>query len=131
MTSITPIKKKKVSWNKSFRNPDSPYLEPSVNAYDGGQNVGVNPSRISLRDLKELGCPQKPLLAIRANCLECCGDSPSEARKCTATGCNLWPYRFGKNPFHASANKVKPVTAATVLASDPKSIADSKEALNE
>src|SRR5260370_37092818 len=31
----------------------------------------------------------------------CSGGSESEARKCTAIGCALWPYRMGWNPFRA------------------------------
>ena len=29
------------------------------------------------------------------------GGSESEARKCTAIGCALWPYRMASNPFRA------------------------------
>lgn len=58
--------------------------------------------------------------AIRAHCVECCGGSYAEANKCTATGCTLWPYRMGKNPFHAKAKTRKPATAATVRALNPK-----------
>lgn len=45
--------------------------------------------------------PQKvlrPLKAIRAKCLECCGNSSNEVKLCTAPECPLWPYRFGKRP---------------------------------
>lgn len=40
------------------------------------------------------------LKVIRAKCLDCCGDQPSEIRLCQASDCSLWPYRMGKNPFH-------------------------------
>ena len=33
--------------------------------------------------------------AIRAQCLECCGDSFAEVRNCTAIGCALWAFRLG------------------------------------
>jgi hypothetical protein len=36
---------------------------------------------------------------IRAKCIDCSGGSESEARKCTAIGCALWPYRMASNPF--------------------------------
>lgn len=40
-----------------------------------------------------------PLKAIRAKCLDCCGDSPTEVRECRSEKtCALWPYRFGTNP---------------------------------
>lgn len=42
-----------------------------------------------------------PLQAIRAHCLECCADSPKEARECHLTGCHLWNFRLGHNPRRA------------------------------
>lgn len=41
-----------------------------------------------------------PVKAIRAFCLECCGDSPTEVKYCTSARCPLKPFRFGRNPFH-------------------------------
>jgi hypothetical protein len=40
-----------------------------------------------------------PLKAIRQKCRDCSGGSASEARQCNVIDCDLWPYRFGKNPF--------------------------------
>lgn len=42
--------------------------------------------------------PLRPLKAIRAKCLDCCGDIPSEVRNCPVTDCTLYPYRLGKRP---------------------------------
>lgn len=42
--------------------------------------------------------PTSPAKAIRAYCLECCLESPTEVKLCTAEECPLWPFRFGKNP---------------------------------
>ncbi len=40
-----------------------------------------------------------PLRAIRAFCLECVGDSPSEVEACPSVRtCPLWPYRKGHSP---------------------------------
>ena len=39
------------------------------------------------------------LKAIRAKCLDCCGNMPSEVRECHISRCALHPYRMGKNPF--------------------------------
>lgn len=40
-----------------------------------------------------------PIKAIRAKCLDwCCGNS-NEVKLCTCTGCALYPYREGHNPF--------------------------------
>lgn len=40
-----------------------------------------------------------PLRAIRANCLQCRGSS-HEVKLCPIEDCPLFPFRFGKNPFH-------------------------------
>lgn len=39
------------------------------------------------------------LKAIRAKCLDCCGEMPSVVRECEITACALHPYRMGSNPF--------------------------------
>lgn len=39
-----------------------------------------------------------PLKAIRAKCLDCMCDQPSEVRICPSEACPLWPYRMGHNP---------------------------------
>jgi hypothetical protein len=44
---------------------------------------------------------KNPLEAIRARCLDCCCDQPSEVRKCVAIDCPSWPFRVGTNPFRA------------------------------
>jgi hypothetical protein len=38
-----------------------------------------------------------PLKAIRKHCIDCCGETALEVRLCPATGCNLYPFRFGKD----------------------------------
>ena len=40
----------------------------------------------------------KVLQAIRSKCLDCCCGSRSEVARCYLQGCNLHPYRFGKDP---------------------------------
>lgn len=40
-----------------------------------------------------------PMKAIRAKCLDCCGDNAQEVRLCTAPNCALYPFRLGKNPY--------------------------------
>lgn len=42
---------------------------------------------------------KSPLKAIRAHCLECVGGSYREVKLCPCTKCELYPFRFGKNPF--------------------------------
>ena len=39
-----------------------------------------------------------PLKAIRANCLDCMCDQPSEVRLCPCENCPLYLYRMGHNP---------------------------------
>ncbi|MCP4976778.1 MAG: hypothetical protein GY931_11505 [Maribacter sp.] len=38
-----------------------------------------------------------PLKAIRYQCLECMGFSPSQVVDCTSPLCSLFPYRLGKD----------------------------------
>ena len=39
-----------------------------------------------------------PLKAIRAKCLDCCGEQAKEVKLCPSSDCPLHPFRFGKNP---------------------------------
>lgn len=41
-----------------------------------------------------------PVKAIRAYCIGCVGSS-YEVKNCPAEECELWNFRFGKNPFRA------------------------------
>lgn len=34
--------------------------------------------------------------AIRAKCIDCCGDDSYEVRKCNSYDCPLWLYRMGR-----------------------------------
>jgi hypothetical protein len=81
----------------------SRYLEPSPILADGGAQVGKLPGSIPLHDLRDLGHPESPIKAIRAKCLDCSGGNDAEVRKCVATGCALWPFRMGVNPFYGRA----------------------------
>jgi len=79
------------------------YLEASPYEIDGGNLIGKKPRDVPKGKLVELGHPASPIRAIRAKCIDCCGGSESEVRKCTCTVCPLWPMRMGRNPFHAKA----------------------------
>jgi hypothetical protein len=71
---------------------------------DGGQRIGRNPRSVKAQEWVAAGISRSPLLkVIRAKCLDCCCYVESEVRKCTATGCALWPYRMRKNPFRTAA----------------------------
>ena len=105
MSNSTLSEQEKASWKKSFRNPDNPYVERSPYDTDRGNLIGIDPSRISKQDLLDLGHARSPLKSIRAKCLDCCGGSESEVRKCTALHCPSWSFRMGRNVFHAKAKR--------------------------
>lgn len=42
-----------------------------------------------------------PVKAIRAYCLNCCLENANEVAQCAASGCELWEFRMGKNPYRA------------------------------
>lgn len=46
-----------------------------------------------------------PIKAIRAHCLECSAGSSDEVRHCPVENCALYPFRFGRNPFHARSRE--------------------------
>ncbi len=67
-----------------------------------------------------------PVKAIRAKCLDCCCWQLKEVRLCEATGCPIFPYRFGKNPNRAGIGHSKGVcstkTATQVPVSDDRMV---------
>jgi len=67
---------------------------------EDGHAVGKDPRTLSPAELNEAGLFDAPLtLVIREKCLDCCGGSSDEVKKCTAISCSLWAYRTKKNPF--------------------------------
>ena len=67
-----------------------------------GLAIGRDPRKMGPDELRELGhMPMAPAAAIRAHCLDCCGGSSDEVRKCTAVRCPSWPFRLGANPWRA------------------------------
>ena len=42
---------------------------------------------------------KNPVKAIRAFCLGCAGGNANEVKLCPAEDCELYPFRFGKNPY--------------------------------
>jgi hypothetical protein len=62
--------------------------------------IGRDPRRMSAAELTGLGHAKLPLLrVIRINCIECCGGSEAEVRRCRMFWCPFWPYRMATNPF--------------------------------
>jgi len=41
---------------------------------------------------------KNPVKAIRKHCLDCLGNSPTAVEECTNESCELYDFRFGKNP---------------------------------
>src|SRR5258708_28311280 len=66
-----------------------------------GSTEGKHPRDADVDVVREIHEPAPLLRVLRAKCIDCCGGSESEARKCTAIGCALWPYRMATNPFRA------------------------------
>jgi hypothetical protein len=64
-----------------------------------GSTEGRHPRDADVDVMREIHDPAPLLRVIRAKCIDCSGGSESEARRCTAIGCALWPYRMGWNPF--------------------------------
>lgn len=56
-----------------------------------------------------------PLKAIRAKCLECSGGSSNEVKNCNVSLCELYSFRFGKNPFRAKRVMTPEQKTAAIL----------------
>jgi hypothetical protein len=81
------------------RGMTSPLLHPSPYEADAGELIGRDPRDVSADEYREhLPDAQVGLRAIRAKCLDCCGQFSSEVRKCVLTSCALWPLRMGVVP---------------------------------
>ena len=76
------------------------FLQPSPYEGDRGEKIGIDPRKFPVSELRELGHPESYPKIIRAKCLDCVGEQPSEVRKCVCVDCPLWPVRMGVNPFH-------------------------------
>jgi hypothetical protein len=95
---------------RSIKSDD--YLVSSPILEDGGHQIGRLPRDISVDVLRAIGGPESPMKAIRAKCIDCSGGNPTEARKCVAFGCTLWPFRMGRNPFWGKADNADDGEAA-------------------
>lgn len=74
-------------------------LSASPYEADGGNLIGRDPRELTAAEWEASGLDLPVgFRAIRAKCLDCCGDIASEVRKCVSTGCSLWPLRMGGMP---------------------------------
>lgn len=69
-----------------------------------GGLVGRDIRKMSQEELSSAGIERTSRGdAMRAKCIDCCGGSPTEVRRCTSVSCPLWPFRFGTDPFRQKA----------------------------
>jgi len=52
-----------------------------------------------------------PLRAIRQKCIACMGGSPKDVAECVSVDCELFRYRFGKNPSRAARSEKQVLSA--------------------
>ena len=57
---------------------------------------------------RNLPTPETLLTAIRARCLDCCGNSRLEVGRCKTASCPLHPYRCGNAAYTEQAQQVLP-----------------------
>src|SRR5712671_5322915 len=91
-----------INRNTCPQSPESARYRKLVIRNPDGSTEGRNPREADVVEVLREFHDAVPLLrVIRAKCIDCSGGSESEARKCTAIGCALWPYRMASNPFRA------------------------------
>lgn len=90
--------------------------------------VGRDPRKMEPDELRALGyVPMTPLAALRLRCLDCCGGSPDEVRKCMALTCPAWPFRMGANPWRAPLSDAEKVRRRNLLARVGKIVGKSSD----
>jgi hypothetical protein len=67
---------------------------------EDGVPMGRDPRTMTHAELEAMGHHRMSRgEAIRAHCIDCCGGSWDEVRKCTAIKCPSWPFRMGNDPW--------------------------------
>lgn len=66
----------------------------------------------------------RPLQAVRRKCLWCCDDQLKEANLCPVVDCELFPFRFGKNPNKKRTLKLRDMRKYCLVCSShsPKAV---------
>jgi hypothetical protein len=73
-----------------------------------GHPAGRDPRELTREELKAAGHePMAPLQALRARCLDCCGDQAKEVALCPAVDCPSWPFRMGTDPWRKPASAAR------------------------
>jgi hypothetical protein len=79
-------------------------------------------------ELRALGhVPMTPLAALRFRCIDCCGGSAEEVRKCMALTCPAWPFRMGANPWRAPLSEPEKARRRELLSRVGKIAGNSSE----
>jgi hypothetical protein len=71
--------------------------------------------------------PMTPLAALRLRCIDCCGDSVDEVRRCAACACPAWLFRIGINPWRAPLSDAEKVRRRNLLARVGKTVGNAPE----
>lgn len=94
-----------------------PGMVAGTEAQPDSHAIGRDPRKMAPDDLYALGhVPMSPTAAIRAHCLDCCGGSSNEVRRCTAARCPSWPFRMGFNPWRAPLSDAEKDRRRNILA---------------
>jgi hypothetical protein len=88
-----------------------------LDARSGSESVARDPRKLKPDELSSLGhVPMTPLAALRLRCIDCCGGSADEVRKCVALSCPAWPFRMGANPWRAPLSDAEKARRRNLLA---------------
>src|SRR5215831_18606846 len=82
-------------------------MKPGLKLYKS-HPVGRDPRQMTREELRKVGHePMSPLPALRARCLDCCGEQEKEVALCTAVKCPSWPFRMGTNPWRKPPSEAR------------------------
>jgi hypothetical protein len=77
--------------------------------FDVTTRRGRDPRRMTADELRVMSYePMSVIDALRTRCIDCCGGSADEVRKCVAMASSSWPFRMGKNPWRTPISEEKP-----------------------
>src|SRR5262249_24820779 len=91
-------------------------MKPRLQLYEG-YPAGRDPRRMTQGGHPEAGHERMSLLyALRAHCLDCCGQQTNEVAACSAVECPSWPFRMGTNPWRRPASEARRQAARQAMA---------------
>src|SRR5215469_10180775 len=91
-------------------------MKPGLKIHQG-HPAGRDPREMTREELKAAGHePMPPLQAIRARCLDCCGNQANEVALCTAVECPSWPFRMATDPWRKPASPARREAARRTMA---------------